>query len=121
MKAKCVDCDLVDDHNKLWDHCKKLKHVMIDGWPNFEFIDDVEVIEFYRHMIKQHMIKSITFENPENLIEEVECENKIFNHIHSDLTTDILDKYGKTKLIKEIVIELKSLIDRTPKESTKDG
>lgn len=117
LKAVCCNCKLEDDHEKLWNHCKKEKHVMADGWPNFEFIDDSEIVRFYKDAMKIVLLNKMKRENPEYLIEEIECDMTKFKHIHNDLTDNALSKYGKRKMLLEVIDEIVN--DKSPKESTK--
>lgn len=83
--------------------------------PNFEFIDNDEVVQFYKSAMRVVLINKMKRQNPDDLIEEIECDMSRFKHIHNDLTDFALSKYGKRKMVLEVISELVN--DKTPKES----
>ena len=104
MKAKCKNCEFTSEHEQVHNHTKKTHQ---DKDPtSFILTDDVEVVEFYRKGIAKILFKKLKDQDTDFLLEEVECDLKEFQHIHPDYTENALNKYGKKKLISEVIQSL---------------
>ncbi|MEK6935265.1 MAG: hypothetical protein AABW67_00600 [Nanoarchaeota archaeon] len=103
MKVKCNECGFESNYDEMINHAKKTKHwdEEINKIPNCHFLDDNEVIELYRKNIVYTM-KVNTLADLDSFFEAIECDRKDFKNIHPDMTTDILDKYGRKKLVHEV-------------------
>ena len=104
MKAKCKDCEFSNEHEQVYSH-NKTTHQRKDP-TSFILIDDKEVVEFYRKGIAKILLKKLKDQDTDFLLEEVECDLKEFQHIHPDYTEDALNRYGKKKLISEVIQSL---------------
>ena len=112
MKVMCNECNFESDYEQMIKHARQTGHwdEKINEIPHCHFMNDNEVIELYKKNILMTM-KVNVLSSVDSFFEEIECDRKDFKHIHSDMTTDILDKYGRKRLLLEVLEGLQSTAD----------